>query len=99
MARPQDSLLVRIYLTESRAHVDRLLSLLRKSGKLRGLTVFHGVAGFGTSLDPASGGALLLDPPVVLEFFEGRANAADVIAYVRTLVAPNHVVAWPVDVL
>ncbi|RLA31069.1 MAG: DUF190 domain-containing protein, partial [Gammaproteobacteria bacterium] len=39
----------RVYLTERKAHLDRLVEHLRVEEKVRGLTVFRAVAGFGPS--------------------------------------------------
>jgi PII-like signaling protein len=88
---------VRIYLTESRARLKRLLQLLRASGKIRGATAFRGIAGFGTTSPADEDASEPKDPPVVLEFFDTRANVEETIRFVRTLVAPRHVVAWPVE--
>lgn len=97
-SRPQ-AVLVRMYVTESRARLERVLDLLRSSHKIRGITVFRGIAGFGTTplaLDQVSQPA---DPPVVLEFFDSKDAVEDTVRYLRTLVAPNHVVMWPVDII
>jgi uncharacterized protein len=86
--------LARIYLTESRAHFERVLGLIHRSGKIRGLTVFKGAAGFGTTV--ATGETP--DPPVVLEFFDTKDAIESAVDYIETLVAPHHVVTWPVEV-
>lgn len=94
-----ESVLVRVYLTESRAHLDRVLDLLRASDKIRGITVFRGIAGFGSTPRPGELGTASADPPVVLEFFDRRAAVDDTVRYIRTLVSPHHVVMWPVEVM
>lgn len=92
-------LVVRIYLTEGAA-LDRLLRYLHDDSAVRGVTVFRGIVGFGQSgrvhtaklIDSA------LDLPVVVEFFDQPARAREVLDHVRTIVAPWHVISWPVQV-
>lgn len=92
-----ERVLVRVYLAESRARLRRLLALLRESGKIRGATVFRGIAGFGTSSPEDEDASEPRDPPVVIEFFGSREEALDAVRFIRTLVAPRHVVCWPVE--
>lgn len=96
-----DVTVVRVYVTESRARLQRLLELLRASGELRGLTVFRGIAGFGTTThlptdDPLGGDEVgAPDLPVVLEFFEHPDQVEKIIQRIRALIAPHHVVTFP----
>jgi PII-like signaling protein len=92
-----DIVLVRVYVTESRARLERVLELLRGSEKIRGITVFRGIAGFGGTPITADQVAAPSDPPVVLEFFDHRSAVEDTVRYLTTLVAPHHVVMWPVE--
>ena len=39
-------LMVRVYLTEAETHLESLLKELNDEGKVRGVTVFRGIAGF-----------------------------------------------------
>ena len=91
--------MVRVYLTEANAHLKTLIKRLNDWGKVKGVTVFRGIAGFGESGKIHS--SLLLgiaddgDLPVVLEFFDEPAKAAAMIEWINNIVGPGHVVSWP----
>ncbi len=91
--------MVRIYLTEAEAHLKTLLKRLNDWGKVRGVTVFRGIAGFGQSgiIHSSSLMDMSLDLPVVVEFFDEPAKAAEVIDYLYQVVGPGHIVSWPVN--
>ena len=65
-------LMVRVYLTEAETHLESLLKELNDEGKVRGVTVFRGIAGFGKSGEIHSSSLLdmSLNLPVVVEFFD-----------------------------
>jgi PII-like signaling protein len=95
-----DVTIVRVYLTESEAHVDTLLKRLHEWGKVRGVTVFRGIAGFGPSgtMHGASLVDISLDLPVVVEFFDVPDKAQEMIDYLYPMVKSGHVVSWPAQV-
>jgi len=90
--------MVRVYLSETNAHLKTLLKRLNDWGKVKGVTVFRGIAGFGQSGKIHS--SLLMsiadddDLPVVLEFFDEPSKAAAMIDWINTIVGPGHVVSW-----
>jgi hypothetical protein len=88
---------VRVYLTEAEAHLETLLSRLNDHGKVRGVTVFRGIAGFGKSgtIHTSSLLDLSLDLPVVIEFFDEPGKAAEMIEHLYQVVGPGHIVSWP----
>jgi len=88
---------VRVYLTEAEAHLEALLKQLNDQHKVRGVTVFRGIAGFGKSgtLHSSSLLDLSLDLPVVIEFFDEPAKAAEMIDYLYPVVGSGHIVSWP----
>ena len=88
---------VRVYLTEAEAHLQTLLKRLNDWGKVRGVTVFRGIAGFGESgtIHSSSLMDLSLDLPVVIEFFDEPGKASEIIDYLYQMVEPGHVVSWP----
>jgi hypothetical protein len=92
-----DVIMVRVYLTEAEAHLQTLLKRLNDWHKVRGVTVFRGIAGFGKS--GAFHSSTLLDLslnlPVVVEFFDTPEKAAEMIDYLYNLVGPGHIVSWP----
>lgn len=96
-----DVTLVRVYLTEERAHLETLLKRLHDWGKVRGVTVFRGIAGFGDS-GVIHGSSLIditLDLPVVIEFFEETEKAGELIDYINKEINPGHVISWQVQLV
>ncbi len=87
---------VRVYLTEAEAHLQTLLKRLNDWGKVRGVTVFRGIAGFGQSgtIHSSSLIDLSLDLPVVIEFFDEPDKAGEMIDYLYQVVGPGHIVSW-----
>jgi hypothetical protein len=87
---------VRVYLTEAEAHLQTLLKRLNDWGKVRGVTVFRGIAGFGKSgtIHSSSLIDLSLDLPVVIEFFDEPDKAGEMIDYLYQVVGPGHIVSW-----
>ncbi len=92
--------MVRVYLTESRARLERLLQRLFLETDLCGMTAISGVGGFGRSvvLDPDRL-AEPDDPPMVLEFFDHPDRVDEHVEIIRSLVAPRHVVIWPATLI
>lgn len=87
---------VRIYLTEAETKLNPLIERLRNQEKLRGVTVFRGITGFGPSgvVHTASLLDLSLDLPVVVEFFDEPDRVEAVLEHLATLVAPGHILHW-----
>ena len=87
---------VRVYLTEAKAHLETLLKRLNDWHKVRGVTVFRGIAGFGKSGSIHSSSLLdmSLDLPVVVEFFDEPAKAQEMIDYLYELVGSGHIISW-----
>ncbi|WP_455203547.1 DUF190 domain-containing protein [Kaarinaea lacus] len=90
--------IVRVYLTETNAHLKTLLKRLNDWGKVKGVTVFRGIAGFGQSGKIHSSSLLAIadddDLPVVLEFFDEPSKALAMIDWINNIVGPGHVVSW-----
>ena len=89
-------LMVRVYLTEVEAHLESLLKRLNDDGKVRGVTVFRGIAGFGKSGKIHSSSLLdmSLDLPVVVEFFDEPEKAQAIINELYKQVGPGHITSW-----
>lgn len=92
--------MVRVYLSESDHGLDRLLKVLHDELKVRGVTVVRGIEGFGSSgqIHTASLVDLSGDLPLILEFFDEEEKARRAVAHIADLVAPGHVVSWPVTI-
>ncbi|MBK6921525.1 MAG: DUF190 domain-containing protein [Deltaproteobacteria bacterium] len=95
----REALLVRVYLTERRARVNQLLQHLHDDHGVRGVTVFDARAGLGHTAREKDSLASIEGKSIVLEFFEAAPRAKEILAVVRSLVAPRHVVMMPVTLL
>lgn len=101
MNRHKHMRIARIYLTEGQHLLDRLLTVLHDEAKVRGVTVFRGIAGFGTSgkIHENNIVDLSLDLPLVVEFFDTPVRVEAALEDVMEIVKPGHVVTWEVEVL
>ncbi len=98
--RHSDVTLVRIYLTEAEKTLKTLLAKLHDEEKVRGVTVFRGVSGFGRSGKVHSSTLLdlSLDLPVVVEFFDEPAKVNRILSHLKDILPPGHVVSWPAKI-
>jgi len=89
--------MVRIYITEGQHQYQRLMALLHDEEKVRGVTAFRGIAGFGRSgtMHSSSLIDISLDLPLVLEFFDRPEKVKRVLKDLKRMVKPGHVVSWP----
>ncbi len=87
---------VRIYVTEGKAKKEQILECLHDQEKVRGVTVFRGVAGFGQSghMHSSSLLATSMDLPLVVEFFDEPQRVAAILKHLRGRVKPGHIVSW-----
>jgi PII-like signaling protein len=92
-----DVVMVRIYLTEKEKNLKHLLKHLHEREHVRGVTVFRGIAGFGSSgvMHSASLLDMSLDLPLVVEFFDRAERVETTIDDLNTMIEPGHVVTWP----
>jgi uncharacterized protein len=93
-------LMVRIYLHEAQAHMQELLSYLHDESKVKGVTVFRGISGFGVSGDFHSSKLLdmSLDLPVVVEFFDLPEKAEKIVTELNNRIKPGHIIYWPAKI-
>ena len=93
-------IVVRIYLHEAKAHLAELLQYLHDESKVRGVTVFRGITGFGSSGEIHSSTLMdmSLDLPVVVEFFDVPSKVKPIIEDLHTKIKPGHVVYWPAHI-
>lgn len=92
--------MVRIYITEGEKLMKRLLAKLHDEERVRGVTVFRGIAGFGRSgvMHSTQLLDLSLDLPIVVEFFDEPRKVRTILTHLEELVPPGHVVCWPASV-
>jgi PII-like signaling protein len=92
-----DVVCVRIYLTEGEGRLEGLLRRLHDQEKVRGVTVFRGISGFGKSgrLHSSSLLDMSLDLPLVVEFFDEAERVEAILAHIAGDFDPGHIVSWP----
>ena len=92
----QEVSVVRIYLTEGEAQLKSLIKRLRDWEKLRGVTVFRGISGFGESgvIHGADLIDLSLNLPMVVEFFDNPDKIDQIWEHLNQIVKPGHMVRW-----
>jgi len=92
--------IVRIYLTEGEAQLKTLIKRLRDWEKLRGLTVFRGITGFGESgvIHGAEIVDLSLNLPVVVEFFDDPEKIGEIWNHLQEIIKPGHMVRWNAEI-
>ena len=88
---------VRIYLHEAKGQVAGLLRYLHDEHKVRGVTVFRGITGFGTSGKYHSSSLMdmSLDLPVIIEFYDESTKVAAIVEELGRTIKPGHIVYWP----
>ena len=90
---------VRVYLTEADKTLEPLVKRLHDQEKVRGVTIFRAVSGFGGSgiMHTASLVDLSLDLPVTVEFFDRPEKVAAILEHVSDLVDAGHIVRWQAE--
>jgi PII-like signaling protein len=93
---------VRIYLREadkgrSESLLREILKILHDQNRVKGVTVFRGIAGFGDTGEIASADLLhiLSSLPVVIEFFDTPDRVEAAIEVLNGLLPAEHIVSWP----
>lgn len=89
--------MVRVYLTEAEAKLPGLMAYLHDESKVRGVTVFRGITGFGRSgaMHSATLIDMSMDLPIVVEFFDEPDKVDHMLTKLCDFVEPGHIVAWP----
>ena len=92
--------MVRIYLHEAKSHMKELLQYLHDEIKVRGVTVFRGITGFGNSGQYHSSTLMdvSLDLPIVIEFFDEPDKVSSIIEELNNRVKAGHIAWWPATV-
>ncbi len=96
--------IVRIYIREGDRHaghnlMQEIFRTLHDEHKVRGVTAFRGIAGFG------SHGTILADDilrlsvhlPLVLEFYDDPEKVDAILPVLLDLVPPGHLLRWEAD--
>jgi len=88
--------MVRLYLTEGETQLETLLKRMRDWEKVRGLTVFRGIAGFGPTgeIHETKFIDLSMDLPIVVEFFDVASKVEQILEHLGSIVKQDHMVWW-----
>lgn len=91
-----DVLMVRIYITEGSGQQEELLAYLKNEVKVRGVSIFRAIYGFGDSKSAHSAALvdLSLDLPLVIEFFDEVPKARAIVKHLHSSIKPEHMVCW-----
>ncbi len=92
--------MVRIYLTEGEGQLKNLIKRLHDWERLRGLTVFRGISGYGDSGQIHGIGLvdLSLNLPLVVEFFDTPEKIEKTLEHLSDHIKPGHMVTWKAQV-
>ena len=95
-----DVLVVRIYLHEAKSEMEDLLKYLHDENKVRGVTVFRGITGFGISGKYHSSNLIdmSLDLPLAIEFYDVPEKVTSIIEELNKKIKPGHIVYWPAKI-
>ena len=91
---------IRIYLTEADRRLEPLLIKLHDQEKVRGVTVFRAMSGFGGSgvIHTATLMDLSLDLPLAVEFFDCPEKVDTILEHLSDLLEGGHIVRWQAQV-
>lgn len=94
-------MVVRVYISEAdhgrrKTLMDEVLNILHNERRVRGAVAFLGIAGFGSTgeVHAASLLRIMVDLPVVIEFFDEPAVAEAAIAALHDLIPAGHIIHW-----
>jgi PII-like signaling protein len=98
---PSEVTVVRIYLSEAdhgrrKSLMQEILNILHDQHRVKGVTVFRGIAGFGDAGEMHASDILriMVDLPLVIEFFDEAAIVEAVLALLAGLVPEGRIVSW-----
>jgi PII-like signaling protein len=98
----QEITIARVYLREAdkgnrESLMREILKILHDERRVKGVTVFRGIAGFGETGEVTSGDPLhiLSSLPLVIEFFDTPENVEPAVLALTRLLPADHIVSWP----
>jgi len=91
-----DITVVRIYITEASDLLEKLLDYLKNEAKVRGVTVFRAISGYGDDgkIHTSTLVDLSLNLPLVIEFFDEKDKVKSIIEKLSATSKPEHIVFW-----
>ncbi|RDI41142.1 DUF190 domain-containing protein [Aquicella lusitana] len=90
-----DVTIVRIYVMESDHLLNTIVNYLKSEAKIRGISVFRAISGFGeTGNHTASLIDLSLDLPLAVEFFDSKDKVMLALEHLSKTIKHEHIVFW-----
>lgn len=90
-----DIVVVRVYITESSHLLNKIVRYLKNEAKIRGVSVFRAISGFGETGDhTVSLIDLSFDLPLVIEFFDSKNIIEPALDYLNGIIKQEHIVFW-----
>ena len=84
---------VKIYITESSHMLNTIIKYLKNDAKIRGISVFRAISGFGdTGNHTASLIDLSLDLPLSIEFFDSKEKIEPALEHLSGIIKYEHIV-------
>lgn len=94
-----DVIIVRIYISESSHLLDKIINYLKTEVKIRGVSVFRAISGFGEGGEHTQSLVdLSLNLPLAIEFFDHKEKVDVALSYLTTTVKPEHIISWEAKV-
>lgn len=95
MMKTVDVIFVKIYITESSHMLNTIMNYLKKEARIRGISVFRAISGFGdTGNHTASLIDLSLDLPLSIEFFDRKDKIEPALEHLSSMIKHEHIVFW-----
>jgi len=92
---------VRIYISEAdhgrrKNLMQEILNILHDQHRVKGVTVFRGIAGFGDTGEVHASDILrlMVDLPLVIEFFDEPTVVQAVLGLLASLVPKGRIISW-----
>lgn len=97
----KEVVVVRVYLSEAehgrhKTLMQELMNILHDQHRVSGVTVFRGIAGSGDSGEVRASDILrvMVDLPIVIEFFDEPQVVEAVLTLIRGLVPAGKIITW-----
>ena len=89
----------RIYVTEGEHVHEKIFERLHDEHKVKGVTMFRGVAGFGESGETHSSSLLDMsfDMPVVVEFFDEKTKVHEALESLKDLTSSCRIITFAAE--
>lgn len=90
-----DIVMVRVYITESSHLLNTIVDYLKNEAKIRGVSVFRAISGFGETGDHTTSLLdLSLNLPLAIEFFDSENKIEPALNYLNSIIKHEHIIFW-----